>query len=611
MAHSPRKRAVLGSALTALALSTPATSALPDPGEPWIEVRSGHFLLLSNAGEVKTAEIARGLECFRAVLAPVTAALGRDVPVPDEVVVFRGDRSFRPYSPSPKASRTAAAAFFARRLWGSLIAVNAYPGYERFRSVSTLYAGYADFIADAAFADLPWWPAAGLTDYYSTFGLLAGEAIVGEAHPQHAWWLERRSFLPWEEVLSAGRGPDGGEPEDEETAGALRAQSWLLVHYLLSRDEESPGRFAELLHRLAAGAAGTDALQELYGLTPEAMSSSLRGYVNRRGYPFRAIPVEELMPAPSHEVRELPRAEVLVRLGEVLLFRGTDGLAAAEEHFRAALEVEPTHPEAHTGLARVALQRGDRDGAEAHFREAVTRGSRSSVSYVLYADLLLQELLESGEAAGGETAASVARRARELLEQAAVLEPALPWREALLGVTFFYQGEEVEAGIEHLRRARELLPNRPELAYNLAQLHLRRGDLEAARQLLEAELRSGDRTDLAQRLEGAIERELLTRAENAARRADAETVAEISRQALAGTPDPERAAALEERLGAIAEEARERRGHASYDRALELFDRGQLAAALAELRRLLAETEDAELRQAARELAEQIEEVLP
>lgn len=605
MAYSLLKRAVLGGAVAVLALSAPA-AALPDPDEPWIEVRSGHFRLLSDAGEAKTAEIARGLECFRAVLGPVMAALGREVPVPDEVVVFRGERSFRPYSPRPAAGRTAIASFFSRNRWGSLVALNAYPRYERFQGASTLYAAYADFSADAAFSALPWWLAAGLADYHGTFGLLAGEAIVGEAPPRHAGWLERRSFLPWEELLMVA-----GEPEDEETADALRAQAWLLVHYLQSREEESPGRFGELLRRVATGTASADALRELYGLTPETMSSPLRGYVNRRGYPFHAFAIDELLPAFSPAVREPSRAEVLVRLGEVLLFRGTNALAAAQEHFRAALEADPAHPEAHTGLARVALARGDRASAEAHLGEAISHRSASAVSYVLYADLLLRGLLERGEAAGGETAAAMARRARELLEQAAELEPALPWREALLGVTYFYQGEELEAGLAHLQRARELLPERPELAYNLAQLHLRRGDLEAARRLLEGELRSGDRPDLARRLEEAIERELLARAQNASRRGDAEAVAELSRQAVAESPDPERAAALEQRLGAIEGQARTRRGHASYDRALELFDRGQLAAALAELRRLLADTEDAELRQAAQELAEQIEEALP
>jgi tetratricopeptide (TPR) repeat protein len=487
-------RSLAAGALAALLL--PATAAsFPDPGSGWLELRSEHFRLLSDAGEDRSAEIARGLETMRALMAPWAEVLGREAPVPDRVVVLPGEEQFRHYGPRSTGATSTAVAFYARDPWGRLIALNASPRYGRDPTLPAFYSEYSQLFADAILAGEPAWLAAGVVEYYGTFRLLAGKAVVGAALPDRARWLAHHSLPPWGDLLTA----------KEVTGEEAQAQAWLLVHYLLSQEAEQPGRFAELLRHLAAGAGGDEALEAVYGRP--ATGLGLEAYARRRSFPYRTLPVAELIgAAPEVAATAASRAAVLTELGTLLLLRGGEALGEAEEHFEAALALDPDDPGAHTGLARLALARGDRQAAEGHLEAAVAHESPSAAPYVLYADLLLRDFLATGGDAGSDAGVAVARRARALLPRAAGLKPDLPQRRALLAATEPYEEEAVPAAT-----------------------------------------------------------------------ADADV----------------------------------RRGNARYDQALELFDHGQTADALTELKALLAETEDPELRQAADELRREIEAAPP
>ena len=74
-------------------------------------------------------------------------------------------------------------------------------------------------------------------------------------------------------------------------------------------------------------------------------------------------------------------ASVQVLLGQAHLDLRPADLGAAEEAFRAARDLDPSDPEAHTGLGAVALRRGRPEEAEAQFRQALNLrpGQRAAV----------------------------------------------------------------------------------------------------------------------------------------------------------------------------------------------------------------------------------------
>src|SRR5262245_19022288 len=69
----------------------------PDEKEPWMVVRSPHFVFISSAGEAKTRAIAADLETLAAALTSLTPLFRTAAAAPTRVFIFARPRESRPY----------------------------------------------------------------------------------------------------------------------------------------------------------------------------------------------------------------------------------------------------------------------------------------------------------------------------------------------------------------------------------------------------------------------------------------------------------------------------------------------------------------------------------
>lgn len=128
---------------------------------------------------------------------------------------------------------------------------------------------------------------------------------------------------------------------------------------------------------------------------------------------------------PASEARAAASAEI-----NRALVAGRD-LETGEQHFRAAIQIDPTYWLPHVNLALVFLEQGKVTEAEAEFREAVRVGRNNEVPYWQ----LTTFLVDQGRAADAESALKQARRDR--LSSAGVT--------ASFGLLAFLKGEWKEA----------------------------------------------------------------------------------------------------------------------------------------------------------------------
>lgn len=610
-AACPRRRAGSGLA-RALALlvllsvlGVPARGA-PQVGEGWIELRSAHFRLISNAGERKTRELATSLERFRAVLGRLRPDATFRSPVPTKILVFRNERAFRPYK-RWRGGDESLVGLFIGHPHGNYIALNAFP--SRGDALSVIYHEYVHFYVRHNFPRLPLALNEGLAEYYSTFGVISGEAQIGFPVPHHLRWVKTHSFLSTGDLFAIDQ--ESPEYSEREKKGAFYAQSWVLVHYLFSGGDEDRQRALDLLRRLDAGESPEVAFQAALGMTVPEVESRLRRYVNGRQFHFRTLDLGDLEVPAGGAVRLLPTQEVLFHLGDLLVHTRPEEAPAAREHFLAALEIDPTYADAYLGLALVAREQEVPSAAEPLLAKALELGSENPLAYLVSGDLLLDRLEGQGLSEEAAQASPLWRRARELLERAAELAPDFAEPHVLLGSTYFHDPEGVEGGVAHLRRALELLPGRPEVPYNLGLLLLRRGDWQAAGELAETYLAASGRSDLYRGLTEAAQRTRLVQETNAAIAAgDGERAVEIYREALAATTDPEIREQIQDQLRSLELQAEKQRQIDRYNEAVRLTNEGRLAAALEELRTLLPEIKDVDLQIETRGLIRELEEVV-
>ena len=78
-------------ALTLLLLAGTGCAGMPYADQPWLEVRTRNFWLISNAGEARSLEVAEHLEWFRSAAAVLTGAKRLEATLPTRVFVFGDD----------------------------------------------------------------------------------------------------------------------------------------------------------------------------------------------------------------------------------------------------------------------------------------------------------------------------------------------------------------------------------------------------------------------------------------------------------------------------------------------------------------------------------------
>jgi tetratricopeptide (TPR) repeat protein len=532
--HLPlRLTAALGLLLAAPAFARPA-----DP-EGWVAVRSPHFVIYTDASPERGGEIAASLERFRAVFAQLAPRIELVSPAPTKILAFRDAASYAPYKSGRDSRGSRVLGQFLSHPDGNYLTLDA--GTRLVGAYAVIYHEYVHYFVRHNFPGVPRWFNEGLAEYYSTFATDGEYAYVGRPVERHVAWLERHGELALGEVLAATGGPAAGHRSSGREAARFYAVSWALVHYLLSGEAERLERAADFFLLLAAGEDPEEAFEEAFDVRLGALAEELERYLRSGDLPEAAIPLGRL-PVPRITYRPAPPADVLFHLGDLLAhMRRT---ADAERHFQTALDRDAEHPEVHAGLALVRDLEGRVDEAEVLHRDALRLGSADPLTYLLYGRHLLSRL-RGGEEADRPALAALARAA---LSQAVELDAGYGEAWALLGLAHLYGDADLTAGVRAFARARELLPDRLDLIFHLAQLEVRNGRPERADALV-AELAGRGATELAEQARREVERlKLLRAAEAALEREEIDEGLRLFDEAISLTVDPRRREEMEGKL---------------------------------------------------------------
>jgi hypothetical protein len=560
-----------------------ASAAIPAARDRWVEVRSPSFVVLANTNERKAREVAASFERFRRALQHLRPDASHQHPVPLRIVVFDSDRSYEPYKLYTGDRSGALVGQFQHAAWADYILLNGNP--RQGDALPVVYHEYVHAFLRTNFTGVPLWLEEGLAEVYSTFTTDGSTLLVGRPHADHVRLLRERSFLPLAELFAA----DARSPayREGERAGIFYAQSWLLAHYVMIGGGERVDQLRAFLDALRGGEPAALAFDAAFGRTMDELARELRAYVNSPTFPYLRLELAALGAEPALEVRPVPVAEALYELGTALALRGPETADAARAHLEAAAAAGVVDAWASLGL--LEERRGRPAAAAELYGRAASAGAGRALSLVLQAQAMLAE---------GATP-EAARTARALARRALALEPSYVEAEALVGRSYLIGDEPPAEGIAALDAALARLPGRPDVAYALAMLRLRAGDVTAAEHLIRAVVVPLGSADMAGHARQALERaQVKAMVDPAIASGDLDHAEEALRNALNGVSDPELRADLEGRLAQIADH---RASAARFDRfnaAVSRANAGDLATAEEELRALRREVSEPPLQQA-------------
>ena len=333
--------------------------------EPWVEVRTPHFIVASDGGEKTARRVADQFELVRRVFQATMPGAHLDTGIPIEILAAKDGKSFAtlfPEFPFDKRHEQPFGAFIsgAEKNYIALRAnVNGPVPYE------DIYHEYARLVLKLSYHSLPPWLEEGYANVYGSMTLTDKGARIGRPDHEDLSALWRSPLLPLDLVIHVDRASAYYNSGGETTV--YTAESRALVHYLLT-DGQTSG-IKSLEQYIAQVEGGADALQaagQVFGDLNQ-LQSKLDGYIKQITSP----PTEILAGGGNESVSSphtLTPAETEARIGD--LYMGHGRRDDARTKLEDALMLDPSLASAEESLGFLELQGAQLEEAEKHFMRA-------------------------------------------------------------------------------------------------------------------------------------------------------------------------------------------------------------------------------------------------
>jgi len=447
--------------------------------QSWYETRMAHLNIYSCGPKQEVYKLAARLEQFHDAYALLAGAQAVASP-PIIVMAFPDQQAMQPFLPVYNGKPANLSGFFKRSSDENLI-VLALTGTNSI-SLDVIFHEYTHLLFRRNDRVWPLWLQEGMAEIYSTFEATGRGVRIGKPIAHHLRLLAQEPMMPLAELFAVTH--DSPQYNEAEHQGVFYAESWLLTHFLMNGDNPAlKARFGNFTRLLMQGETTEQAFTNAMGMSLSRVDAELKRYLEQGQFESIGCVVGMDLSAPrAYASRPIGQVETCFRFGDELL--RINRLDDAEGWFDRAQKIAPASPLPYEGLGLLAAEREKPDEAVRNFKEAFQRGSTSYIAHYEYAE---QRLNQTSDGQNHFTRIQDARAGeiRNELEQSVALMPDFGPAQQLLGFFELVQGENLASAEQHLERAIQLEPQNQSYLLSLAQVQMRRRDLEAARRTLE------------------------------------------------------------------------------------------------------------------------------
>ncbi len=434
--------------------------------EPWVEVRTAHFIVASDGGEKTARHFADMFESLDRVFHATmpNSRIGNGIPI--RILASRDAKSFArmaPEFPYDKNHEQPPGIFlFGRDKNYILVRANA-SGHFPYMDI---FQNYARDVLKHSYRSLPPWLEEGYSTVYGNITFNDRGIRLERPDPEDLSVLFESPLLPLDLVLRVNRASPYYSPGNKQSV--YFAESRVLLHLLIS-DSQFAGTKA-MEQYVTAVQSGTDQLQaarDAFGDLNQ-LQTKLDAFVKNVSGPPAEIPVSGGNESASSP-RTLTAPEIDARMADFLAQRGRS--EDAEDKLNDAIMNQPTLAEAEQSLGFLLLKRDDLDEAQKHFDRAVQLDPNDALNY--YG----QGLVALAQAGKGSVPAGAAAPFEKSVSLNADFAPA--WN--YLAMIYSQRDETLQKALADARRAAALAPGEGSYQSQLAAIQDRISHPEEAR----------------------------------------------------------------------------------------------------------------------------------
>ena len=464
--------------------------AASDPNVGWIEVRSPHFLVFSNAGEREARRIADQFEQIRGLFHAAFATLRVDPAQPVLILAAKNENTMKMLLPEDweVKGHVHPAGLYQQGEDKHYVILRVDSGGDN--PFHALYHEYTHALLHLNFTELPLWLDEGIAEFYGNSQLGEKESKIGTIDNSHLYILGQNKLLPIEVLLKVEH--SSPHYNEENRASVFYAESWALVHYLMLDPE---ARQRQLLKNFIAAwdKSGNqiEAAQQAFG-DLKKFGDLIQGYSRQTMFHAALYKNGQQAADKTYSVRNLPPGEVLALRGDCAAHRNR--LDQAQPLIEQALQLEPNLAIGHEAMGYYLYRKEDQKGADKEMKKAMDLGATTFAASYYHGMLLLR---------GGLGAPEVLQEAAKSFEKATQINPQ--FAPAFEGLAQAYslapetQKQAVNAGIQ----AMKLDPTTHVYAINLIHLLVndnRDGDARKLAQNLLEKTKSPEEAQTAREL---------------------------------------------------------------------------------------------------------------
>lgn len=439
----------------------------------WVEVRTDHFTVITDAGEKDGRRVADRFEQMRAAFGLLFGRTSINQPVPLEIVAFRNTKEIRQYSPMFQGKVVELSGFFQQAEDKNFIAVD----MSREENWETVFHEYAHVLLNSNSQPTAPWFDEGFAEYFSSMKVAPGEIVVGQPILDAAFLTESNT-LHLLELFQVQH-----HSETYNVSGTRRemfyAQSWLVVHYLFD-NKRIPQAFKYFSLTSDQKVPVAEAVEPAFGVPPAELEKQVLAYLRNNKVQVTHYTGKEIGVTYAAVARPLSPLETRAQLADLHL-HSQDYVPAAIKEFEEVLQADPNQAEAQRGLGYAYLRNHELDKAAPHFQVAAKLGSKDARVYY-YSAVLMQE-----SSPGAMASPELARDVHRAIE----LDPQYADAYALLGESLISAGKYQE-GEQNLRHAMELAPRNEMFRLNFGLALMNEQKVADAEALLNSVANSSD-----------------------------------------------------------------------------------------------------------------------
>jgi tetratricopeptide (TPR) repeat protein len=352
-----------------------------DKAETWTEVRSPHFVVVTNSTEKQGRRVADQFERMREVFHTLLPKLQIATGSPVIVLAVKDEKDFRALEPEAYLAKGSLklGGLFRRAPDKDYVLMRL--DAEGEHPYSVVYHEYTHLLLSTAEEWIPLWMNEGLAEFYENSEIGEKDVSLGEPNRADLALLQQNQLLPLPILFTV----DHQSPyyHEENKGSIFYAESWALVRYIVIKDhQEKTQRISDyselLIQKVDPVTAATRAFGDL-----KQLQWSLERFIQNGNLNYFKMAATTTVDDSAFKVEVLTPAQAdAVRAGFLAYNERSADARALIDHL---LEEDPNNVQAQETLGFMEFQQGHQDEALRHYAQAVKLDSQSYLAHYYFA----------------------------------------------------------------------------------------------------------------------------------------------------------------------------------------------------------------------------------